>query len=138
MEQLASSTYKALYNASKHITITVMLSPEKTFPSAKRFICNEDKENGQTVTKEGQELPYVSPSPSKFIERRRGYFRGSTDRKEGPTFELDSVKKTLRFENQPGYAEGITSNNLMKKRVETAMQMKGAYAKSSANILKMR
>jgi len=133
MEQ--HSNYKALCNASKQFNFNVILSPEKTYPSAKRFICNEDKENGQTVTKDGQEAPYVSPSPSRFI--RRGYLRSSTGRKEGPTFELDSVKKTLRFENQPGHAEGITSGGLLKKKAD-ALQMKGAFAKSSASILKMR
>lgn len=126
--------HKASWSSSKHFPSNSLVSFENSSQKTRTFAFNENKENGMNVCFDTCKTPYISPSPSKLIERRRSYLRSSNDRKEGLAFELDSVKKTLRFENQANQSDN--SGN-PKKRGETLSKTL-SQQNNKANVLKMR
>jgi len=125
--------HKAPWSSSKVFNNTPFVSAEKSFQTSRLFTFNENKENGMNMCLESSKTPYVSPSPSKIIERRRSYLRSSNDRKEAYAFELDSVKKALRFENQANQWENSSNS---KRRSEPVAKTISQQNKPS--VLKMR
>jgi len=131
MEHVLS--HKAPWSSSKHFNNNILASAEKSFQTSRTFAFNENKENGMNTCYESSKTPFISPSPSKLIERRRSYLRSSNDRKEGLAFELDSVKKALRFENQ---VNQLDNSGNPRRRSEPLS--KTLAQQNKTNVLKMR
>ncbi len=130
--------HKAPWSSSKLLSShsSSAWSAERSFQS-RVFTFNDNKENGAAYLQESSKTPFISPSPSKMLERKRSYQRSSTDRKEAYAFELDSVKKTLRFESQGASQAEIYSLSVNSRRTsDTFLNTSGK--KNKINVLKMR
>ena len=111
--------------------------PEKNTQSAMNYVYNNNKENGISALTEELGALFVSPSPSKFIEKKRTYLGSSENRKNTMLGELDSVKKKLHFEGYPNnHSEALATLNSHKKKPDSLI--KGSLKDTKTNILKMR
>src|SRR5688572_21849322 len=88
---------KSPWSASKCYSLS--FSPSQNSQQREIYAFNENRDNDISSAAEGV-TPFISPSPSKFIQKKRNYLQTSDDRKGMILPELDSVKKQLHFENQ--------------------------------------
>lgn len=121
--------------SASNLTNVLGLSSEKPFQTGVTYAFLEDKENELTSIPEDAQTVFVSPSPSKQMEKRRNYLRTS-DRKGMITPELDSVKKKLHFEGQSAQQEMLAAAAGNTKKNGTMAKMSAQNTK--ANILKIR
>jgi hypothetical protein len=120
------------YNDQKPVlasfSITEMVSPGKiagTPSILNQYRINQVEHGNQT---------FVSPSPSRLMRKKGNSLKNSNDRKNLPLNELDSVKKTLRFEN---YHSTITSLYSPQRSNQTSSEDKNGPSEKP-NILKFR
>ena len=74
-----------------HIQNKIFLSPQAKLEDYNLKSCKENCIEIHNHT-------FVSPSPSNVLTKRGSFFKSSDDKKALPLNELDSVKKTLKFE----------------------------------------
>ena len=112
------------------IPITELLSPGKN--SVIPSVLNQFGEN--RVDKVSTN--FLSPSPSRLIRKKGHSLKESNDKKFLPLNELDSVKKTLRFENHITIA-GIQGLYSPQRSKQTTNKDKDHFGEKPS-ILKLR